>query len=103
MGSIQSAIDRGEPVYAIYRRVQSFPLLAPQRFIDFLGEQRPRALVIIAHFFATVGQLPPVWWIGEGVGGRESTIQREIKAIQKVVPSEWASQLVWPLDITGLR
>jgi len=103
VGSIQSAVDHGEPVYAIYRRVQSFALLVPPKFIDFVGEQRPRALVIIAHFFATVAQLPPVWWIGEGEGGRDSTVQREIRAIRKVLPSEWASQLVWPLDITGLR
>ncbi|KAM7213520.1 hypothetical protein V8F06_011075 [Rhypophila decipiens] len=103
VGSIQAAIDHGEPAYAIYRRVQSFALLVPRRFIDFLEEQRPRALVIVAHFFATVSQLPSAWWIGDGEGGRELTVKREIRAISRVLPKEWAGQMVWPLDMTGLR
>lgn len=103
VGSIQAAIDHGEPVYAIYRRVQSFALLVPRKFIDFLEEQRPRALVIVAHFFATVSQLPTAWWIGDGEGGREPTVKREIRAISQVLPKEWSGQMVWPLDVTGLR
>lgn len=103
VGSIQTAIDHGEPVYAIYRRVQSFALLIPPKFIDFLEEQRPRALVIVAHFFATVSQLPSTWWIGEDEGGREPTGRREIRAISKVLPKEWSGQMVWPLDMAGLR
>jgi hypothetical protein len=103
VGSIQHAIDHGEPVYALYRRIQCFALIIPRRFSEFLEERRPRALVIMAHFFATVGQLPCVWWIGDGEGGREPTAKREIRAISKVLPSEWHAQLVWPLDMLGLR
>ncbi|KAK3330747.1 hypothetical protein B0H66DRAFT_73693 [Apodospora peruviana] len=103
VGSIQSAIDHGEPVYALYRRIQCFGLVLPRRFIDLLQELRPRALVILAHFFATVAQVPGTWWIGDGEGGREPTAKREIRAISKVLPDEWQVQMVWPLDITGLR
>ncbi|KAK3694156.1 hypothetical protein B0T22DRAFT_62880 [Podospora appendiculata] len=103
VGSIQRAIDHGEPVYAVIRRVQVFALLVPRRFVDFLEEKRPRSLVILAHFFTTVAQLPNVWWIGADDGDREPTPTREIRAISEVLPAEWQGQLVWPLDIVGLR
>jgi len=107
IGSIQSAIDKGEPMYVTYRRVQCFAVFVPRRFIDLAEEQRPRALVILAHFFAAVCQLPSIWWTGDGEGDSEPTSKREIRAISGVLPAEWQSQLIWPLDMAeidlGLR
>lgn len=105
VGSIQKGLDDGEPLYAVTRRVQTFSMLVPPRFIEFLGAQRPRALVIMAHFWATVSQVKGVWWIGaeEDDDGRESTAKREIRAIRGVLPREWMGCMVWPLDRVGLR
>ncbi|OIW30701.1 hypothetical protein CONLIGDRAFT_679467 [Coniochaeta ligniaria NRRL 30616] len=102
VGSVHNAIRVGEPVYAICRRIQAFPLLMPAKFITFLEEQRPRALTVLAHFFAVVVQVHGVWWLREGEDG-ESTAKREVRAISKVLPPEWKALLVWPLEMVGLR
>jgi hypothetical protein len=102
IGSIQNAIRIGEPTYALCRRIQAFPLLIPSKFIGFLEEQRPRALVVLAHFFAAVAQVHGVWWLREDGDGTESTAQREIRAISKVLPHDWQPLMAWPLDMVGL-
>ena len=99
VGSIQKGIRRGEPVYVLARRVQAFPMVVPHKFMDFLTEQRPRALVILAHYFATVFQISGVWWLGGEIDGKETTARREIHAIQKVLPEEWQGHMIWPLDV----
>lgn len=119
VGSIQRAIHNGEPTYAVARRIQVFALLVPPRFLDLVGMQRPRALVILAHFWATVAQVHGIWWLGDdttpvspnnrdaGIGispvAGDSTAKREIRAIKGVLPEEWAGTMVWPLDMVGLR
>lgn len=104
VGSIQKAINGGEPAYAVTRRLQTFALLVPPKFITLLSMQRPRALVIMAHFWATVSQVHGVWWLGESDAiSEESTAKREIRAIKRVLPPEWMTTMVWPLDQVGLR
>ncbi|KUI69709.1 Sterol uptake control protein 2 [Cytospora mali] len=104
VGSIQRGINNGEPVYAVARRVQTFALVAPPKYIELLGIQRPRALVILAHFWATVAQVHNVWWMGEDDAlGKDTTAKREIRAIKGVLPQEWSTTMVWPLDVVGLR
>lgn len=104
IGSIQRGINDGEPVYAVARRIQTFALLVPPRFIGLLSLQRPRALVVLAHFWATVSQVHTVWWLGEPDSeGEDSTAKREIGAIKKALPTEWMTTMVWPLDQVGLR
>lgn len=105
VGSIQRGIEVGEPVYAIARRIQTFALLIPPAFIGLLSEQRPRALVVMAHFWATVSQCNAgVWWLGEGDAvDEDSTAKREIRAIRAAVPREWLTTMQWPSDQVGLR
>jgi hypothetical protein len=76
-------------------------MVVPHKFVDFLAEKRPRALVILAHYFATVSQLSNVWWLGGGTDGKELTARREVHAIQTVLPDEWQGQMIWPLDMSG--
>jgi hypothetical protein len=103
VGSVQKAIDRGEPIYAICRRIQAFPLVMPPKYIDLVTMQRPRALVVLAHFFATVAQARGVWWLGESRRGEDSMARREIRAISRAIPKEWYGQMIWPMDMVGLR
>ncbi|KAF2095826.1 hypothetical protein NA57DRAFT_67539 [Rhizodiscina lignyota] len=90
IGSMQKALQDGEPAFAVCRRVQCFPMWIPPRFIDFVQEQRPRALVVLAHFFAVVTQVKGAWWLGRAG-------EREVRAIQGVLPQEWRGQMIWPL------
>ncbi|EFX05181.1 c6 zinc finger domain containing protein [Grosmannia clavigera kw1407] len=103
VGSIYKAIRRREPVYVISRRVQGFTMVVPPRFVDLVAASRPRALVVLAYFFAAVVQLSGVWWLGEGAGaGRNCIARRELRGIRSVLPDEWTGLMVWPLDIAGL-
>ncbi|OAA61962.1 c6 zinc finger domain containing protein [Niveomyces insectorum RCEF 264] len=111
IGSVQHAMARGEPVYMLTRRIQGFTMVVPSRFIAFVAEQRPRALVVLAHFFATVSQISGVWWLG-GIGGssdgggghsgKESIAKREVRGIRSVLPEEWLGYMAWPLQAAGL-
>jgi hypothetical protein len=82
IGWVQLAIKGNEHPMGICRRMMAFAILAPKRFIECVDQMRPRALVILAYFFALVAQLRDTLWIGE-------TLQREIEAIQRVLPQEW--------------
>ena len=95
IGWVQSAIKRGEPRLGVCRQMMAFSVLAPKKFVEFVGEKRPRALVILAYWFALGAQMTDLWWIGD-------TVQREVQAIQRVVPPEWHLLMRDPLLRVGL-
>jgi hypothetical protein len=130
VGSLQRAIDGGEPAYVLGRRIQGFSFWVPDRFVEVLAEGRPRALVVLAHFFAAVAQVRGLWWLGAGGGGRdrdrdreqragrggggaegggeeeeecEGVAKREVLAISRAVPAKWRGLLVGPLDAIGVK
>lgn len=80
MGSISFAIEMGEPEMALCRRFMSFPSLIPPAFLDMVEARAPRALVIMAHFFALTSQARDLWWVGK-------TPEREVHAIRSYIPS----------------
>ena len=92
LGSIWKSVGSGGPPAGVSRRLIAFPLLLTRRFVDMVEEQRPRALVILAHYFAMLAMLRGFWWIGD-------TGPREVHAIADVVPAEWRSHLSWPMQI----
>ncbi|KAF6817511.1 C6 zinc finger protein [Colletotrichum sojae] len=73
----------------------AFPATVSKRFIELLEERRPRALVILACFFALLkGYESAVWWL-EGVS------RREVMGIvsQFEATSPWWAHLEWPVKI----
>lgn len=91
IGSLQVAMDHGEPLVHSFRRVMAFCMFIPKRFIDLVDEGRPRALVVMAYYFSYLARLRTIWWIGD-------TGRREILGIQSVLKSPWAEMLEWPLS-----
>ncbi|KAF4334790.1 C6 finger domain protein [Fusarium beomiforme] len=77
---------------SVGRRIVVFPMLLPKRFADFVQELRPRALVILAHYFALLSMLHKIWWIGDSGF-------RELQALCQFLPAEWQSSLEWPKKI----
>jgi hypothetical protein len=75
IGSAQIGLKSHEHQLVACRRMMAFANLVPERFLAFVEEQRPRALAILAHFFALSAELESLWWIRD-------TAQREIGAIQ---------------------
>ena len=91
IGSILIAINVGEGRGLICRRIMAFPLLVHPGFITLVEEGQPRALVILAHYFAVLARFEDIWWIGEA--GR-----REVLGIETVLPVEWQEAMRWPLS-----
>ncbi|KAI0379922.1 hypothetical protein F5Y04DRAFT_258706 [Hypomontagnella monticulosa] len=84
--SVQSAIDRGEPDFAIVRRLGGFAVWVPTEFTRFIEERRPRAMVVLANFMAIWLDYSHIWMIG-----RAGELQ--IRGIYKVLPIDWSSKL----------
>ena len=60
-------------------------------FLRYIVEQRPRALVLLAHHCVMIGSLDePYWWAkGKGID--------EIKRIEGVLDEKWKPWLDWPI------
>ncbi|KAI1413642.1 C6 finger domain-containing protein [Hypoxylon sp. FL1857] len=76
----------------VLRMVLMFPMLSDQRYVELVQEGSPRALVILAHYFALLVKFHDVWWVGN-VGTVET------RAIASVLPDEWQHLLAWPLKV----
>ncbi len=92
IGSVQSFIDGGEKPQTVCRILMLFPYLIKNGFIDLIEQQRPRALVILAHYFGLLAHFKHIWFIG-------NTGPREIRAIQAVLSEEWRELMTWPLQM----
>ncbi|CAJ0547474.1 Ff.00g042280.m01.CDS01 [Fusarium sp. VM40] len=91
IGSVIQARRAGENPRMITRRLTSFWVLAPGRYVELLQLQRPRALVLLAYFFGLASWVDNFWWIGRSPS-------REIKAIKSHLGAEWQESLSWPLE-----
>ncbi|KAM5465965.1 hypothetical protein MauCBS54593_006213 [Microsporum audouinii] len=91
-GVLQAIQSRDGPPGPIRRRIMVFPLLVNSLFIDLVAKGRPRALVILAHYFALVVFLEPYWFIG-------NTGSREVRAIAAHLPTRWQGLMELPLRI----
>ena len=90
IGSIHTAIRRGESRPAITRRLGAFGPFMAKAYIELIAINDPRALVILAHFFAMTLVVGDVWWF-------KGAAEREIPAILQLLPDEWLWGMQWPL------
>jgi hypothetical protein len=91
IGGIQVALDAGVEGHAeILRRCIGFPGGIPKLFCDQVESMRPRALVILAHYFAYLARYRDIWWVGDAGA-------REVQAIGDFVGVEWIEMMRWPL------
>lgn len=91
IGSVIRAMRYNEDPKMISRRLTSFSVLVSARFIELLRFQKPRALVLLAHFFALASCVRYTWWVGPSPG-------REIRAIQAQLGEEWQALMCWPIE-----
>ena len=92
IGALLTAQEAGEQKAQIARRTIIFPMLVPQMFIESVAMRRPRALIIIAHFFALATASSHVWWIG-------GSPAREVRYIYDYLGPEWHDMMQWPMQI----
>jgi hypothetical protein len=89
--SLQS-IQRQESFGSIARGLMLFPVVVPPRFIRLVEICRPRALVLLAHYFALLVLLRRFWYI-------RNTGAREVEAILRFLPPRWQSMMSWPQHV----
>ncbi|OAA69095.1 C6 zinc finger domain protein [Cordyceps fumosorosea ARSEF 2679] len=94
IGAIQTAIQANDHVDFITRRLIIYPLLIPQRFVELVSEHRPRALVILAHFFALAAHCQTSAWVGD-------VPKKEILALEQYLGPQYQQELAWPLSVVG--
>ncbi|GIZ45353.1 hypothetical protein CKM354_000852600 [Cercospora kikuchii] len=99
IGSFRRGVLAGEAADINLRWICMFPFMVPRKFVDFLVEGRPRALVTLAYFFAVVGLTDALQYLGNT--GDRTTAKREIYAIRSVLSQEWQSLMQWPLNEIG--
>lgn len=93
IGGVILAIRTGEEtVQDIGRRLVAFPVLIPKRFIELVTESRPRALVVLAYYFAIMAKRKDVWYVGD-------TGNREVRGIMSILPEKWRHWMQWPLQV----
>lgn len=96
IAAFRRVILSGEAADINLRWICMFPFMVPRKFIDFVGEMRPRALVILAYFFAVIAHTDALQYLGNSADN--ATAKREIYAIRRVLPEEWLSYMAWPLQ-----
>jgi hypothetical protein len=92
IGSIAAGKEAGEAPLIIARRLTIFPIIIPGHFLTLLDMLRPRAMVILAHYFALAATLDGLWWISDSPA-------KEIEAIKANISDEWGGMMEWPLQV----
>ncbi|KAF4978024.1 hypothetical protein FZEAL_5531 [Fusarium zealandicum] len=72
----------------------AFPATVSRRFVDLVGAKRPRALAILACFFALLKRMDNVWWL-------QDVARREVMGLVSMFEagSEWWRHIEWPVRI----
>jgi hypothetical protein len=86
-----SEVEGGQPPDLPFRRLVVFPTMAPEAFIQLVIEARPRALVVLAHYFAALAEFEDVWWVAK-IGIRE--VRGLLTAVQSF---SWEAEIVTKL------
>ncbi|KAF7542673.1 hypothetical protein G7Z17_g11378 [Cylindrodendrum hubeiense] len=72
----------------------AFPATVSRRFVELVEEKRPRALAILACFFALLKRMDNVWWL-------KDVARREVMGLVGLFEpgSKWWRHLEWPVRI----
>lgn len=100
IGGIHNIMDAnilGQEI-EIRKRLVVFPMMAKGLFVELVRARQPRALVVLAHYFALLHMHGRhEWWIGHA--GVE-----EIRAIaDQLSGTPWTDLLEWPLQVSEAR
>ena len=90
IGCILIAMKNGQSEAEICRRLIIFPYIVRNRYIELVKDAQPRALAVLAHYFAILDDNQSVWWIGKSG-------HREVHALYEVLTGKWAELMRWPM------
>ncbi|KAJ6442276.1 2,6-dihydropseudooxynicotine hydrolase [Purpureocillium lavendulum] len=97
LGIVQCAMQEGEPDGHVCRLLVCFPMIVRRRLFDLVNERQPRALALLAYYFAFLHSYEHIWWIGPAPAQEVLAIADELST-----HARWLPVLRWPLDKTKL-
>lgn len=75
------------------RRCNAMPASVPLRFLDLVEANRPRAIAIMAHVFASMKLVENHYPWFKGIAARQ------IPIICRSLPPQWAEFVQWPVQV----
>ncbi|OJD14155.1 hypothetical protein AJ78_05482 [Emergomyces pasteurianus Ep9510] len=72
-----------------------WPIAIPQTYLKLLGERKPEAMVILAHYSALLQRLDDQWYM-------KGWARYLVKQIETALSEEWQPWLCWPKEATGV-
>ncbi|KAM0259348.1 hypothetical protein ACHAQJ_003380 [Trichoderma viride] len=90
IGALVAELENYQPMLRIASKVLMLPGLMPLRFLEMVRERRPRALVMLAHYFGVACRCRCVWLVG-GIPAME------IRAIMIYLGAQWTESMAWPM------
>lgn len=76
--------------------ILGFPATVSKRFVELIDQEEPRALVIIASFFAMIKAVDDVWWL-QGVA------KQEVSGIMSLLPEKWWPKMDWAMNVANAK
>ncbi|PGH08681.1 hypothetical protein AJ79_05963 [Helicocarpus griseus UAMH5409] len=71
-----------------------WPIAIPQAYLRLLGERKPEAMVILAHYSALLQRVDDQWFM-------KGWARYLVKQIETALGEEWQRWLEWPKEVTG--
>lgn len=94
IGAIYKGIVEGtDSPFATCRRLSAMSSCCPERFVDLVEARLPRAMVMLAHVFASMKLVDQnaVWFRG--------IAERQVPIIYEQLPNAWKEMMVWPMAV----
>lgn len=94
VGCMSKAIEAEEPDTTFCQRVIGFTGTIPKLFLQLVLTKHPRALLILAYYFALVHHAESVWWLS-------GLAERSVRRIFETLPKEWKPLMRQPFAMIG--
>jgi len=71
--------------------VYGWPIQVPEGFFTMVKEEKPEALIVLAHYSLLLNKVNQLWYI-------KGMSRRLLKTIHSKLGKEWESWISWPLQ-----
>lgn len=91
---VQRAIQAQESELILCQRIKGFPASVPKILLQLANDNQPRALVILAHYFALTKSAPSVWWL-------RGLASSSVNTIFRILPKRWRPLMHSAFEMMG--
>ena len=92
-GIYKGIIDGSDTPHTTCRKLIAIPSVCPVRFADMIEEKKPRAMVMLAHVFASMKL------IKDDVPWFHGIAERQLPKLYEEIPVGWRDMMTWPMAV----